>query len=100
MINEISVQEIQITPLKAKNGLCGFVNFVIDERIFIGCVAIYTSLSSPKGFRLVYPTKKLGVGNQLSIVHPIDRSTGTILEKFIIDEYLKLINNLMNEGDE
>lgn len=85
-------------PVKPKNGLVAFASAVANNQFYIGNIAIYTSPSSPDGFRLVYPTKSLPNGSQVSIVHPINKETGFVIQKRIVEEYLKLMENL-TKGD-
>ena len=99
-MSEIVIKEIQIIPIRAKDGLVAFASAVINNQFYIGNLAIYTSLSSPDGFRLVYPSKTLSNGTKLDIVYPINQETGSVIQKRIVEEYLKLIENLMKGNDE
>ena len=77
------ITEIQIMPIKPKNGLVGFVSLVIEDNWYVGNIAIYTRVRG--GYRLVYPTKKVGEQN-LPIFHPINKNEGENLEKIINDK--------------
>jgi DNA-binding cell septation regulator SpoVG len=92
--NSVNLYEIKIMPVKQNNGLVGFASAILNNQIYIGCIGIYTSLSSPDGFRLVYPTKLLSNGTNISIFHPITREAGLSIQKVIISEYLKLVEEL------
>lgn len=92
-MQEIIISEIQLIPLKPKDGLVAFASCVINNQFYIGNIAIYTSPFSPDGFRLVYPSRAIN-GSQLSIVHPINREAGFIIQKQIVEKYIKLIENL------
>ena len=94
MNQETKVTEIQIIPVKPKDGLIAFASFVLDEKYYIGSVAIYTRLNEA-GYRLVYPTKKLGLNN-ISIFHPITGATGRAIEQVVIGK----INELFDENHE
>ena len=91
-MNEIVVSEIQILPLKPNNGLIAFVSFVVNNQLYIGNVALYTSPSSSDGFRLVYPIKVLPNGKEISCVHPISREAGGQFQKAVIQKYEELFN--------
>lgn len=92
-MNELVVSEIQIIPLKPKDGLVAFASCVINNQLYLGNIAIYTSPSSPNGFRLVYPARAIN-GTQLSIAHPITKEAGLVIQKRIIEQYLKLMEDL------
>ncbi len=98
-MNELTISEINLFPLKCKDGLASFASCVINNQLYIGNIAIYTSPVSPDGFRLVYPAKTLNNGTKLSIVHPINKETGIIIQKAIIGEYLKLMEKLVKGED-
>jgi len=93
-MNEIVVSEIQIIPVKPKNGLVAFASCVINNQLYLGNIAIYSSPSSLDGFRLVYPSRVLNNGKQISITHPINRETGLVIKRQIVEQYLKLMENL------
>lgn len=94
-MSEIVISEIQIIPVKPQNGLIAFTSCVINNQFYIGNVAIYTSPSSPDGFRLVYPSQTLNNGKQVSSIHPITKEAGLVIQKQIVEQYLKLMENLM-----
>lgn len=93
-MNELAIKEINVFPIKGKNGFCSLASAVINEQLFIGNLALYTCPSSPDGFRLVWPTKTLSNGTQLPIVYPINRITGFAIQKQVVGCYLKLIEDL------
>ncbi len=93
-MSELVVSEIELTPVKFKDGLAAFASCVINNQFYLGNLAIYSSPFSPDGFRLVYPSRTLNNGKQLSIVHPINKETGLLIQKLIIEQYLKLMEDL------
>lgn len=94
----VVVSEIQISPVKFREGLVAFASAVINHQFYIGNIAIYTSPSSPDGFRLVYPSRSLN-GQQLSIIHPITKEAGLAIQKQIVERYIKLMEDL-TKGNE
>jgi len=89
MRDEVTISEIQVIPVKPKDGLIGFASFVLDERYYVGSVAIYTRLTM-SGFRLVYPTKKVAEKN-IAIFYPINAVVGKRIEEEVsikVDEIL------------
>ena len=57
MTNYIS--EINIIPIKPKNGHIAFVSFILFEKLYINSVAVYTHFGG--GIRLVYPRKRISM---------------------------------------
>lgn len=96
-MGKILISDVQVVPVKPQNGLVAFISFVLNEQIYLGNLGLYTSFSSPYGFRLVYPTRKLQSGVKLSLVHPISKIVGATIEKQVVDEYQKIINELKEE---
>lgn len=89
------ITEIELIPIKAKDGLTFFANCILDNKYFIGNIAIFTRLDGT-GFRCVYPTKVLRNGKQIPIFYPIDQQTGQEIEVAITAEANKL---LLPEGE-
>lgn len=87
----MKISEIQIAPVKPRNGLVAFASCVIDDSLFVGNIAIYTSLSNSEGYRLVFPSKALASGVEVQCVHPINRETGRTISRAIINRYENLI---------
>ena len=90
---DLKISEIEVIPVKPKNGLIGFVSFLLEEKYYVSSVAIYTRLDGSGGYRLVYPTKKVGEKN-LNIFHPINQEIGGMIEQ----EVIKKINEIFNES--
>jgi len=99
-MNELVVSEIQIIPVKPKDGLVSFASCVINNQLYLGNLAIYSSPSSPDGFRLVYPSRALNNGKQIKIAYPINKETGFAIQKQIVEQYLKLIEDLARQSNE
>ena len=79
--SETKISEIQFIPVKPKNGLLGFVSFVIDEKLWLGSIAVFTKIDG-SGYRLVYPTKKVGE-RTINIFHPINQEAGKAIEEVV-----------------
>lgn len=76
------ITEIQILPIKPKDGLVGFASVVIDSQLYLGSIGIYKKLDGT-GYRITYPTKKVGERN-INIYYPIIKECGISIEKAII----------------
>jgi len=90
-MKEVVISEIQIIPIKPKDGLVAFASFVIDDQFYVGDIAIYTRPSG-QDYRLVYPCKILPNGKRINCFHPINRETGECMKKAIIDKYLEMVS--------
>jgi len=91
-MSELRISEIQIIPLKPKEGLVAFASCVVNKALYIGNIAIYTSPSTQEGFRLVYPVKTLPNGKEIHCVHPINKEAGELISKAIIKKFRELIS--------
>lgn len=86
---ETKINEVTIIPIKPKNGLVALATCVLDDKIYLGSIGIYTRLKG--GYRLTYPNKKIG-DNAINLYHPISKEVGDAIEKAIIYEYERLIS--------
>lgn len=80
MSKTVDVSEIEITPIKPQGGLVAFASCVIDGSWYLGSIAVYTRPEG--GYRLVYPTKKVD-GEDVSVIHPINKEVGKKMEEEI-----------------
>lgn len=78
-----SISEVQIFPVKPNEGLIAFASCLLDGSYYIGSIAVFTRLSG--GYRLVYPTKKIGE-RQLHLHHPITREASVAMETAILQK--------------
>ena len=86
------LSEIQIIPIKPQNGLVAFASFVLDASLYLDSIGIMTRPQG--GYRLTYPTKKVGI-KDLNIFYPINKAFAETIEK----EVLKELEKVMNEND-
>ncbi len=91
-MSELEITEIQILPIKPKDGLVAFASCVINNSLYIGNIALYTSASNPDDFRLVYPSKILPYGKEINCVHPINKNAGDLISNAIIEKFKKIIS--------
>ena len=84
------ISEIQIVPIKPQNGLVAFASFVLDDNLYLGSIGIFTRPEG--GYRLTYPTKKVGDRN-INIFHPINREFAKAAEKEIIKKFEDVMKN-------
>jgi len=86
------ISEIQIIPIKPQGGLVAFASFVLDNNLYLGSIGIITRPQG--GYRLTYPTKKIG-DRDINIFHPINREFAEKIEK----EVIKKFEEVMNKND-
>lgn len=88
------ITEIQIIPVKPRDGLVAFANIVFDNYLFLGSIAVHQKLDG-SGLRLTYPTKKVG-GRDFHIFHPISKATSKAIEEAIFAKF----KNVMTKSDD
>lgn len=85
----MEVTDVQITPIKPRDGLVAFANVVLDNSIHLGFIGIHTKLDG-SGYRLTYPTKKAGV-KDLNIYYPINKEMSKLIERAVIAKAEKIL---------
>lgn len=96
-MSDLAISEIQIIPVKPKDGLVAFASCLLNNQFYIGNIAIYTSPASPGCFRLVFPSKTLPTGKQIQSVYPINRETYEAVKKAIIQKFEELMSKVNSE---
>jgi len=86
----MKITEIQIIPIKPREGLVAFASIVVENSLYLGSIGVYTRIDDT-GYRITYPTKKIGNKN-INIYHPINKETGKAIEEAIISEAEKILN--------
>lgn len=84
------ITEVQIIPIKPANGLVGFASFIVDETLYLGSIGIFTRPTG--GYRLVYPTKKIGT-QDINIFYPISKQFGQEVESLISQKFEEVMKN-------
>ena len=97
IMRDIQISEIQIIPVKPKEGLVAFASCVINEFLYIGNIAVYTAMTTPGGYRLVYPSKILPNGKEINCVHPINKKAGDLISQAILSQFKTLVSNRIKE---
>ncbi|MCA9388963.1 septation protein SpoVG family protein [Candidatus Berkelbacteria bacterium] len=92
----MKLSEIEIIPVKPQGGLVAFASLVVNDSIYLGSIGIHQRLSG--GYRVVYPTKKVGV-RDVSIFHPINRMTGKLIETAIVEKCEELFEKSDERND-
>lgn len=87
--------EIQITPVKAKDGLIGFASLVYENNLYLGSIGIFTRPQG--GYRLTYPTRK-GANGNFNIFHPINRQVADQIEQAVISKFEEVMNQYVRHN--
>lgn len=86
----MKITEVEIVPVKPDAGLIAFASCVVDDALYLGSIAVFTRLNG--GYRLVFPTKKIG-GRNLPYHHPINTESSEAFEKEIIGRVAQLFDS-------
>ncbi len=86
----MKISEVNIVPIKPKDGLVAFASVVLDNSVYLGSVGIFTRLDGT-GYRITYPTKKIGY-KDLNIYHPITKEFGQQIEAAILKKVAEIFN--------
>jgi DNA-binding cell septation regulator SpoVG len=92
---KFEISDIEIAPVPPKNGLVAFASFHLNSQFYVGNIAVFTSPSSPGGFRLVYPTK-MGA----SCFRPLSRQVGDAIQGKVIARYQELLKELLDDEED
>ena len=88
----MTITEVQITPIKPKDGLVAFASVVVENSLYLGSIGVYTRINGI-GYRITYPTKKIGE-NSLNIYHPINKETSKAIEEAIIAKAKEIMKEI------
>jgi stage V sporulation protein G len=86
----MKITEVQIIPIKPRNGLVAFASVVADNSLYLGSIGVHARLDGT-GYRITYPTKKVG-GKSINIYHPINKETSNVIEETIITKMKKIFD--------
>jgi len=86
------ISEVQIITVKPNNGLVAFASFVLNEELYLGSIGIFTRLNKP-GFRLTYPTRKVGNTN-IQVFHPITKELSEEINKSVLEKAEEILGSL------
>jgi stage V sporulation protein G len=92
----MTISEINIQLVKPVNGLVAFASIVLDSQIYLSSIAVHQRLDGT-GFRLTYPTKKIG-DRSFHIFHPIEKEIGHEIERVIFSKLNALFNKSQHDN--
>ena len=89
-MTEIVITEISVYPIRpSPKGLVGFASCTFNNQLSLNSIAIYTRPDGD-GFRLVYPSKQLLNGKEVSTFYPINKVTGDQIHRSVIGKFSEL----------
>jgi hypothetical protein len=93
---EIQLSEINVIPIKPREGHIGFASFVINGQFYVGNVGIHSTLSGD--IRLLYPEEILPNGKMVCSFHPITKYAGLEITRQVVAKYNSIITNSILRG--
>lgn len=93
----ITISEVNITPIRPRDGLIAFASCVINDCFYCGSIGVHLQLNGD--FRLVYPSRKVGKFER-GIFHPINRHAGKAIETAIFAKCNELFDEKCDEDVE
>lgn len=84
----MKVTEVQILPVKPKEGLVGFASAVLDDKLYISGMGVH-KIKDGSGYRITYPEKLVGKA-KLGVYHPITKELGKALEQEVNKKCLEM----------
>jgi DNA-binding cell septation regulator SpoVG len=82
------IKDIQIVPVREKEGLVAFASLVFEDSFYLGNIGIRTRPQG--GFRLNFPTRLIG-RSHLPIFHPINKKAYDLIESAVIAKFEELL---------
>lgn len=83
------ITDLDLIEVAPKGSLIGFANFVVERAFSVNGVAIHRRLNG-NGIRLVYPSKKLNSGREISLIYPTNSEIYQMLESVIFEKYQQM----------
>lgn len=80
----MKIKKVEIVPIKPREGLIGFANIVIGDCLYLSSIGVHMRLDG-SGFRITYPTKKVGNVN-VAIFHPLEAELSKEIEQAIFEK--------------
>ena len=81
----MKITKIKIRKIIPKEGLVGFVSFVLDDSLYLGNIAVFSRLNKDTK-RLVFPEKKIN-DKAISLFHTVTSEFYFLLEKEVNDNF-------------
>lgn len=86
------ITEVQVLPIKPRDGLVGFASLILDEALCLTSIGIHQKLDGT-GYRLTYPTKLVG-DRTMNLYHPITKDLSRAIEEAVFSKFEEVMNKL------
>ena len=94
----VEIREVTIIPVKPQKGLVALASCVVDDKLYLGSIGLYTKKDG-SGYRLTYPNKKIGAGS-LNIYHPIHKDVSDAILNAVVAKYEELMQGTIESVSE
>lgn len=85
----MNITKVQLLPIKPQNGLMAFAHVEINNQFYVSSIGVHKRLDG-KGYRITYPTRKVGAQNH-TIFHPTELTFSKEIEKAICSKAEELM---------
>jgi DNA-binding cell septation regulator SpoVG len=85
----MSTIKVELLPIKPQNGLMAFACVEIDHQFYVSSIGVHKRRDGT-GYRITYPTRKVGEQNQ-TIFHPTEPSLSKEIEQAICNKAEELM---------
>lgn len=92
------ITEVQITPIKATNGLIALASIIYNDALFLGSIGVYTRIDG-NGYRITYPTKNSSNRN-FNIYHPINKQVSEAIEQAILSKAQDILSRQAEKSND
>lgn len=90
----LPISDVQIAPIRPREGLLAFCSVVLADQIFLGGIGLHTA-PAPRYYRLVYPARSTPDGKHFSYVHPITRELSEAIERAVGKKFEEVMTRWM-----
>ncbi len=80
----MSITKVELLPIRPQNGLMAFACVEINNQFYVSSIGVHKRRDG-KGYRITYPTRKVGEQN-LTIFHPTEPSLSREIEQAIFSK--------------
>ena len=95
---ETVVTETTFYPIKpTEKGLIGFCSCLIDGKISISSIAVYTTPSA--NIRLLFPSKKLPNSKEIQVVYPVSKPVYEAIKESVKKKIESLNEDVRKKND-
>ena len=93
------ISQVCFYPLRLnEKGLIGFSSLTYDNKLSLNSIAVYTR---PDGsdYRLLFPSKILPNGKEISIYYPVDKPTYELIKEEVVKKIKEVAEKVSKENN-